>query len=81
MRAPLAPPRLSEPRKVEADAHAVLTSCATDRPEARIAVFSSANSASLITGQNVQELGLARSILHPALLPRGNAKWVPCRGG
>ena len=34
MRAPLAPPRLSEPRKVEADAQAVETSSATDRPEA-----------------------------------------------
>src|SRR5688572_23068938 len=33
MRAPLAPPRLSEPRKVEADAQAVDTSWETDRPE------------------------------------------------
>jgi hypothetical protein len=36
MRAPFAPPRLSEPRKVDADAQAVETSCETDRPEARI---------------------------------------------
>src|SRR5512136_457494 len=36
MRAPLAPPRLSEPRKVDADAQAVETSSDTDRPEARI---------------------------------------------
>src|SRR5512136_2221473 len=35
MRAPLAPPRLSEPRKVDADAQAVETSCDTDKPEAR----------------------------------------------
>ena len=34
MRPPLAPPRLSEPRKVEADAHAVETNCETVRPEA-----------------------------------------------
>ena len=36
MRAPFAPPRLSEPRKVDADAQAVETSSDTDRPEARI---------------------------------------------
>ncbi len=36
MRAPFAPPRLSELRKVAADAHAVATSLATDRPEPRI---------------------------------------------
>jgi hypothetical protein len=33
MRAPFAPPRLSEPRNVDADAQAVETSCETDRPE------------------------------------------------
>jgi phage tail tape-measure protein len=36
MRAPLAPPRLSLSRKVEAEAHAVETSWEIDRPEARI---------------------------------------------
>ena len=36
IRAPFAPPRLSEPRKVDADAQAVKTSCETVRPEARI---------------------------------------------
>src|SRR5579862_5771329 len=36
IRAPLAPPRLSEPRNVDADAQAVETSRETDRPEARI---------------------------------------------
>ena len=47
MRAPLAPPRLSEPRKVEAEAHAVLTSCAVVRPEASTFDLRSAISASL----------------------------------
>ena len=50
MRAPLAPPRLSEPRNVEADAHAVETSWDTVRPEPRIFVFSAAISCSPITG-------------------------------
>ena len=45
MRAPLAPPRLSLPRKDEADAHAVDTSWDTDRPEARIWPLSAAMSA------------------------------------
>ena len=44
MRAPLAPPRLSVPRNVDADAHAVETSWATVSPEARIVRFSSAMS-------------------------------------
>ncbi len=44
MRAPFAPPRLSEPRNVEADAHAVETSTGIDSPEARILVLSSAMS-------------------------------------
>ena len=44
MRAPLAPPRLSEPRNVEADAQAVETSCETDRPDARILALSAAMS-------------------------------------
>ena len=35
-RAPLAPPRLSLPRKVDADAQAVETSWDTDSPESRI---------------------------------------------
>ena len=39
MRAPLAPPRLSEPRNVDADAQAVETSCETERPDARIFAF------------------------------------------
>jgi hypothetical protein len=36
MRAPLAPPRLSLPRNVDAEAHAVETNCDVDSPEARI---------------------------------------------
>ncbi len=36
MRAPFAPPRLSEPRNVDADAQAVETSSETERPDARI---------------------------------------------
>ena len=39
MRAPLAPPRLSVPRNVDAEAHAVETSWETVRPEARIVVL------------------------------------------
>ena len=53
MRAPLAPPRLSLPRKDEADAHAVDTSSGTDRPEARIwalrAAMSAASMSSCVT--------------------------------
>ena len=48
MRAPFAPPRLSEPRKVDADAQAVETSCETDSPEARILLFREAMSFSSI---------------------------------
>ena len=50
MRAPFAPPRLSEPRNVDADAQAVETSWDTDRPEARIFAFSAAMSCSPISG-------------------------------
>ena len=49
-RAPFAPPRRSEPRKVDADAHAVETSSETERPDARIAAFSAAMSPSSIGG-------------------------------
>ena len=44
MRAPFAPPRLSLPRNVEADAHAVETSWDTVRPEARSRLLSAATS-------------------------------------
>ena len=49
MRAPFAPPRLSEPRKVDADAQAVETSCETDSPEARILPLRAAMSFSSIS--------------------------------
>ena len=41
MRAPFAPPRLSVPRNVDAEAQAVVTSCEMDSPEARILSLSS----------------------------------------
>ncbi len=50
MRAPLAPPRLSEPRKVDADAQAVDTSSDTDSPDARIFCLSEATSFSSTSG-------------------------------
>ena len=40
MRAPFAPPRLSEPRKVDADAHAVDTNSEIVSPDARILALS-----------------------------------------
>ena len=43
MRAPLAPPRLSLPRNVEADAQAVETRSETDSPEVRISALESSN--------------------------------------
>ena len=42
MRAPLAPPRMSEPLKVEADAHAVLTNSEIVKPESKMCFLSSA---------------------------------------
>src|SRR5208283_2129630 len=48
IRAPFAPPRLSEPRKVDADAQAVDTNWDTDSPEARILRLSEAMSCSSI---------------------------------
>src|SRR6266480_850993 len=46
--APFAPPRLSEPRNVDADAHAVETNSEIDRPNARILAFSEAISCASI---------------------------------
>ena len=43
-RAPLAPPRLSVPRNVDAEAHAVDTSCATERPQPRSLALSAVTS-------------------------------------
>jgi len=50
MRAPLAPPRLSLPRKVDAEAQAVRTSCAAVRPLASTWALSVAMSCASITG-------------------------------
>jgi hypothetical protein len=50
MRAPLAPPRLSEPLKVEAEAQAVATSSLTLNPEASTFAFKAAMSAASISG-------------------------------
>ena len=50
MRAPLAPPRLSLSRNVDAEAHAVVTSWETDRPDARILLFRAATSCSSTSG-------------------------------
>src|SRR5438045_9223980 len=50
MRAALAPPRLSEPRKVEADAQAVETGGETERPEPAIIAFVAAISGQAIGG-------------------------------
>src|SRR5258706_14169040 len=49
MRAPLAPPRLSDPRNVEAEAQAVETSCDTDNFEAKIAFLRAAMSLASIS--------------------------------
>ena len=50
MRAPFAPPRLSEPRNVDADAQAVETNWEMDSPDARIFAFKAAMSCSPISG-------------------------------
>ena len=50
IRAPLAPPRLSDPRKVEAEAQAVATNRGMDRPDAMILLLSPAISCSLSNG-------------------------------
>ena len=62
MRAPLAPPRLSLPRKVAADAQAVRTSCAVDRPEASTAAFSAAMSSSPTSGWSTAGTGSCQII-------------------
>ena len=49
MRAPLAPPRRSESRYVEAEAHAVSTSSPMESPDFKICAFNVAMSAASIT--------------------------------
>jgi len=57
MRAPLAPPRLSEPRNVEADAQAVLTKSAVVKPDERIFSLRSAISFSSTSGWSTVGIG------------------------
>ena len=61
IRAPLAPPRLSVPRKLAADAHAVETSCETDSPDARILPLRAAMSASPIRSWSTAGTGSCHS--------------------
>ena len=49
MRAPLAPPRISDPRNVEAEAQAVRTICVPVNPEAKRSAFKAAISATSIS--------------------------------
>ena len=78
MRAPLAPPRLSEPRKVEAEAQAVATSSETDKPEARIFALS-VRDVRRVDQRMVdrREPGPARSVPRPAPLGRDSATRGP----
>ena len=61
IRAPLAPPRLSVPRKLAADAHAVETSWEIDSPEARILSLRAAMSASPISSWSTAGTGSCHS--------------------
>ena len=61
MRAPLAPPRLSLPRNVDADAHAVATSWETVRPEARTCSLSAAMSSASISSWSTAGTGSCQS--------------------
>ena len=75
MRAPLAPPRLSEPRKVEAEAQAVVTSWATVSPEARMLALRPAMSWSLTTGWFTAGIGSCHSSVSAGTsLPRQRAR-------
>ena len=81
MRAPFAPPRLSEPRKVDADAHAVDTSCETRQPRRQDLGLQRGNV--LLVDQRMIDGGNrdpARSALRPALPGRDSASADPCRG-
>ncbi len=57
MRAPLAPPRLSLSRKVDAEAQAVATSSEIDGPDARIVAFRAAMSCSSTSGWSTAGTG------------------------
>ena len=71
MRAPFAPPRLSLPRKVAADAQAVATNCDTDSPDARIFAaappdlrrrIQSSNGPQAMISQDLTEAKLLRAV-------------------
>ena len=71
MRAPLAPPRLSLPRNVEADAHAIETSCEIDSPESRICAFSASTSSAPISSWSTAGTGSCQiSVSHGTSGPR-----------
>ncbi len=70
MRAPLAPPRLSVPRWLDAAAHAVDTSCETDRPDSRIACFSAATSLSSTSSWSTAGTGSCHSCASATHGPR-----------
>ena len=81
MRAPFAPPRLSEPRNVEADAQAVDTSCETVRPEASTCVLQ--RSDVLRVDQRVIDRGdrvLPEQFFLRHFRARGSVRAAPCRG-
>ena len=57
MRAPLAPPRKSLPRKVHADAQAAFTSCGIDKPESSTRDLSAFTSAASMIGWSAGGIG------------------------
>ena len=63
MRAPFAPPRLSEPRNVDAEAHAVETSCETEGPKPGSWPSARRRPARRPAGDRPRESGPARSAL------------------
>ena len=81
MRAPLAPPRLSEPRKVEAEAQAVLTSSATLSPESAILRLrlGDIRVAERASGAGIGSCQIRSSAGH--FRARDSAPWAPCRDG
>ena len=82
MRAPFAPPRLSEPRNVEAEAHAVETSCETVSPDARILLLERGDI--LLVDQLVihrRNRVLPDELFLRALPGRDSGRADPCRGG
>ena len=80
IRAPLAPPRLSVPRKLAADAHAVETSWETDRPESRMRCLERGDVRvvdQLVVDRRDRVLPQLRLA---APTGRGSARADPCRG-